>query len=178
MRQRNRTGAITVSAMLAAVGVIVLGLGALIQTLDLTVAALASILCIWAVIELGGAYPWMIWAVTTLLSVLLLPEKTPGLLYLFIGSYPMLKNRIERLPRVLEWILKLLCFHAMLALCWLVLRLFVPDEVALQQGWLLIGTYVLALVAFLLYDLALTKLITFYLLRLQKRLGFRHNDRK
>lgn len=164
--------------MLAAIGVIVLGLGALIQTLDLTVAALASILCIWAVIELGGAYPWMIWAVTAFLSILLLPQKTPGFLYLFIGLYPMLKERLEHLPRLLEWLLKLICFHAMLALCWLVLRIFVPDEVTLQLGWVLIGTYALALVAFLLYDLALTKLITFYLLRLQKRLGFRHKNSK
>lgn len=175
--KRSQTKYLTVSAMLAALGVILLGLGALVDTLDLTCAALASILCVWAVIEMGGAYPWMIWAVTAFLSILLLPQKTPGCLYLFIGLYPMLKEKLERLPRAAEWVLKVVVFHAMIALCWVVLRIFVPAEAELTFGWLLLGTYALALAAFLLYDYSLTKLISFYLLKLQKRLGLKKNKK-
>lgn len=170
---RGRTKYLTVSAMLTALGVILLGLGSLINTLDLTVAALASILCVWAVIEMGKTYAWMIWLVTSFLAILLLPRKTPGCFYLFIGLYPILKERLERLPRAVEWVLKIVIFHAMIALCWLVLRIFVPEEAALEFGWLLLATYALALVAFLLYDYALTKLISFYLQKLQKRIGLK-----
>ena len=170
---RGRTKYLTVSAMLVALGVILLGLGSLINTLDLTVAALASILCVWAVIEMGKTYAWMIWLVTSFLAILLLPRKTPGCFYLFIGLYPILKERLERLPRAVEWVLKIVIFHAMIALCWLVLRIFVPEEAALEFGWLLLATYALALVAFLLYDYALTKLISFYLQKLQKRIGLK-----
>ena len=170
---RGRTKYLTVSAMLAALGVILLGLGSLINTLDLTVAALASILCVWAVIEMGKTYAWMIWLVTSFLAILLLPQKTPGCFYLFIGLYPILKERLERLPRAMEWVLKIVIFHAMIALCWLVLRIFVPGEAALEFGWLLLATYALVLVAFLLYDYALTKLISFYLQKLQKRIGLK-----
>ena len=170
---RGRTKYLTVSAMLAELGVILLGLGSLINTLDLTVAALASILCVWAVIEMGKTYAWMIWLVTSFLAILLLPRKTPGCFYLFIGLYPILKERLERLPRAVEWVLKIVIFHAMIALCWLVLRIFVPGEAALEFGWLLLATYALALVAFLLYDYALTKLISFYLQKLQKRIGLK-----
>ena len=170
---RGRTKYLTVSAMLVALGVILLGLGSLINTLDLTVAALASILCVWAVIEMGMTYAWMIWLVTSFLAILLLPRKTPGCFYLFIGLYPILKERLERLPRAVEWVLKIVIFHAMIALCWLVLRIFVPGEAALEFGWLLLATYALALVAFLLYDYALTKLISFYLQKLQKRIGLK-----
>ena len=170
---RGHTKYLTVSAMLVALGVILLGLGSLINTLDLTVAALASILCVWAVIEMGKTYAWMIWLVTSFLSLLLLPQKTPGCFYLFIGLYPILKERLERLPRAVEWVLKIVIFHAMIALCWLVLRIFVPEEAALEFGWLLLATYALVLVAFLLYDYALTKLISFYLQKLQKRLGLK-----
>ena len=99
---RGRTKYLTVSAMLAALGVILLGLGSLINTLDLTVAALASILCVWAVIEMGKTYAWMIWLVTSFLAILLLPQKTPGCFYLFIGLYPILKERLERLPRAVR----------------------------------------------------------------------------
>lgn len=170
---RGHTKYLTVSAMLVALGVILLGLGSLINTLDLTVAALASILCVWAVIEMGKTYAWMIWLVTSFLSLLLLPQKTPGCFYLFIGLYPILKERLERLPRAVEWVLKIVIFHAMIALCWLVLRIFVPEEAALEFGWLLLATYALVLVAFLLYDYALTKLISFYLQKLQKRIGLK-----
>lgn len=170
---RGHTKYLTVSAMLVALGVILLGLGSLINTLDLTVAALASILCVWAVIEMGKTYAWMIWLVTSFLSLLLLPQKTPGCFYLFIGLYPILKERLERLPRAVEWVLKIVIFHAMIALCWLVLRIFVPEEAALEFGWLLLATYALALVAFLLYDYSLTKLISFYLQKLQKRIGLK-----
>ena len=166
---RGRTKYLTVSAMLAALGVILLGLGSLINTLDLTVAALASILCVWAVIEMGKTYAWMIWLVTSFLAILLLPQKSPGCFYLF----PILKERLERLPRAVEWVLKIVIFHAMIALCWLVLRIFVPGEAALEFGWLLLATYALVLVAFLLYDYALTKLISFYLQKLQKRIGLK-----
>ena len=170
---RGHTKYLTVSAMLVALGVILLGLGSLINTLDLTVAALASILCVWAVIEMGKTYAWMIWLVTSFLSLLLLPQKTPGCFYLFIGLYPILKEQLERLPRAVEWVLKIVIFHAMIALCWLVLRIFVPEEAALEFGWLLLATYALVLVAFLLYDYALTKLISFYLQKLQKRIGLK-----
>lgn len=170
---RGHTKYLTVSAMLVALGVILLGLGSLINTLDLTVAALASILCVWAVIEMGKTYAWMIWLVTSFLAILLLPQKAPGCFYLFIGLYPILKERLERFPRAVEWVLKIVIFHAMIALCWLVLRIFVPEEAALEFGWLLLATYALALVAFLLYDYALTKLISFYLQKLQKRIGLK-----
>ena len=49
---------LTVSAMLSALGVVMLGLGSLVEVLDLTFAVIASLLTVYAVIEIGGAYPW------------------------------------------------------------------------------------------------------------------------
>lgn len=161
--------------MLTALGVILLGLGSLLNTLDLTAAALASILCVYAVIEMGGAYPWMIWGVTAFLSILLLPQKTAGIFYLFIGLYPIVKEKLERLRRLPEWLLKLAVLHLLIGACYLVMRIFVPEETAMTLGWALVGMYALALVAFLLYDYALTKLISFYFLKLQKRIGLKRD---
>lgn len=172
--KRIPTKYLTVSAMLVALGVILLGVGALVEVLDLSVAALASLLCIWAVIEMGGAYPWIIWGITSFLAILLLPQKTPGFFYLFLGVYPMLKQKLERLRRVPEWILKIVVFHVLLVLCWLILRIFVPDEAAVSLWWVAYG---LALAAFFLYDLALTKLISYYLLVLQKRIGLKKHKK-
>ena len=171
--QRQKTRFLTVSAMLAALGVVLLGLGAFVETLDLTTAALASILCVWAVIEMGGAYPWMIWAATALIGLLLLPQKSPAVFYLFIGCYPMVKEKLEKLPRLPCILLKLAVLHVMMVLAWLVMRLFFPAEAQLGFGWMLLALYVLGLAAFLIYDFALTRLITFYIRRLRDRLGLK-----
>lgn len=162
---------ITVSAMLSALGVIIMAVGAFVEVLDLSTAVLASMLCIFAVIEIKGSYPWLIWLSTSVLSLILLPIKTPAVFYaMFFGFYPILKEKLERLPQILSWILKLVIFHACLALIWGVFKLFLP--VALEEmggGWMLASLYALALVCFVLYDIALTRLITFYIFRLRGR---------
>lgn len=166
----NRLKYMTVSAMLSALGVILLSLGSVIEVLDLTAAVLASLLCVYAVIEMGRAYPWMIWLVTSLLALLLLPVKAPALIYaLFAGFYPILKEKLEKLSRILSWVLKLAVFHlSMLALA-LLMKLVFHTEIELgTYAWMPFLIYPLALVCFVVYDLALTRLITFYLFRLRK----------
>jgi hypothetical protein len=161
---------ITLSAMLSALGVIIMEIGAFIEVLDLSTALLASMLCIYAVIEIRGSYPWMIWLVTSILSLILLPIKTPAVFYaLFFGFYPILKEKLERLPRLLSWILKLVIFHLSIGVMWGVFKLFIPAALEdMGMGWMLLALYALGLVCFVLYDIALTRLITFYLFRLRK----------
>lgn len=173
--RRKKTRNLTVAALLAALGVVLLGVGALVEVLDLSMAAIASLLVVFAVIELGGAYPYLVYGVTSLLSLLLLPAKTPALIYaLFAGYYPIVKATLEKhLPRGLSLLVKLLIFNAGLALSvFLTLRFFLPEgnTAWTWQYWLLLlGTPV-----FLLYDFALTRLITFYLFRLRERFRFLH----
>ena len=159
--------------MLSALGVVVLALGSIFQTLDLTTAALAAFFCIYAVIEMGGVYPWMIWGVTSFLGLLLLPQKSPAVFFLFIGCYPILKEKLERLPRYLCWLLKLVIFHAMAGLFLLTMRIFFPDQLMLSLSWMLLASYVIAVVTFVVYDYALSKVITLYLIRLRDRLGLK-----
>ncbi len=174
-RIRKRTKYLTVSAMLSALGVILMALGGLIEVLDLSAAVLASLFCVYAMIEMGGAYPWGIWLVTSLLSLILLPQKTPAVFYtLFLGYYPILKAYLERLPRWVGWILKLVVFHAALGLIYLVLKLFLPSTLeTLAGGWMIAAIYGLSLICFVIYDIAVTRLITFYLFRLKKRFGMK-----
>lgn len=171
---QRRTKCLTVSALLAALGVVILALGSLLDTLDLSVAALASFFCIYAVIELRGWYPWAIWAVTAGLSLLLLPQKSPALFYLFLGIYPMFKEKIERLHIVVSWVLKLVWLHASGVLIFLGFHfLLAPNAEMESRWWFLAILYVAAVFCFVLYDIALTRLITFYLARLKGRLGIR-----
>ena len=163
---------LTVSAMLCALGVVILGLGAVIEVLDITVAVIASLLTVYAVIEIGGAYPWLIWIVTSTIALLLLPLKTPVLFYaLLTGYYPIIKQKIERrMARLPAWALKIGVLAVSMGVMWAVMWLFAPALLETTGGWIMIAaTLVLGVFAFVLYDFCLTKMITVYFVKLQKR---------
>lgn len=176
-RASNKIKRMTLSAMLIALGVLFLFLGSLLDVLDLSTAALASLLVVYAVLELGSAYPYAIWLGTTLLGLLLLPQKSPVIFYaLFAGYYPIAKAALEKkLPRWLAWILKLAIFHVALVLFALVLKFFFPGELSgyTETLWLPFALYGLALACFVLFDLALSRLVPFYYARLQKHFGLK-----
>ena len=169
----RKTRRLTTAAVLSALGVILLSLGAFVEVLDLSMAVLASLCVIFAVIELGGSYPYLVYAVISLLSLILLPHKTPALAFaLFAGYYPILKAALERrLSRWVGFACKLALFLAVLAAVTLIsLRLFTLDlSVPRRLLWWL---FPLAIPFFAIYDLALTRLITFYVRRLRKKFKF------
>lgn len=175
-RIRKRTKDLTLCAMLCALGVVLMLLGSVVEVLDLSTAALASLLCIYAVIELGGHYPWMLWLGTSCLSLLLLPIKTPAIFYsLFLGYYPILKAKLESRGGILCRVLKILVFHAGLLLVVAVLWIFLPSMLKSEYGlWIYPVLYVLCFVCFLLYDLALTRLISAYLVHFRTRFRRKH----
>ena len=162
----------TISAMLIALGVLFLFLGSLLDVLDLSTAALASLLVVYAVLELGGAYPYAIWLGTSFLGLLLLPQKSPVVFYaLLAGYYPIAKAALEkRFPRWLAWILKIAIFHISLASFAGVLKLFFPGELStyFEKPWLPFALYGLSLFCFILFDILLSRLIPLYYNRLQK----------
>ena len=170
----NSTKKLTVCAMLAALGVVMLYLGSMIEVLDISMAVVASLLTVIAVIEYGGGAPWMIYGVTAILSLLLLPNKTPAAFYaIFFGFYPILKEKFEKKPRFFSWVLKEITFNVSLLL------------VGILTLWLLLGAnnslvnpltvsiaVVLAEAVFVAYDIAMTRLISFYIINLRKRFKF------
>ena len=171
---RRRTKYLTVSAMLVALGVVCMSLGSLVDVLDLTTAVLSSMLCIYAVIEMGGSYPWAIWLATSILSLILLPIKTPAVFYAaFFGFYPILKEKLERRSRPLAWTLKILAYHLSLGVIVVIFLWFLPGQISEEPPFFGAILYVASLLVFLLYDVALTRLITFYLIRLRHRFRIR-----
>lgn len=168
--EKKTTRRLAVSAVLAALGVVLLLLGSLVQVLDLSMAAIASLLVVFAVIEIGGKYPMLIYAVTSVLSLLLLPVKTAALIYfVFAGYYPILKAALEgRLTKPVAWTFKAVIFCAAVAIGLLAAgKLFLMDLSWLFANW----WFLLCLLpVFVLYDVALTRLISAYLNKWRARL--------
>ena len=164
----ERTKRIAISAMLSALGVVILYIGSVIEVLDISMAVIASMFAIFAVIEYGAGFAWSIYAITGVLSALLLPNKFPAVMYiLFFGFYPIIKERIERLrKKTLEWILKEVVFNLCLVLLMLVGNYFLMIDI---KEWMAveIAFFLLANATFVIYDIALTRLISFYFFKLR-----------
>lgn len=171
----KNTKRLTVCAMLAALGVVILYLGSLVEVLDLSMAVLASLCCIIAVIEYGKSAPWAVYGVTAILSLILLPAKTPAAFYtVFFGFYPILKEKLERLKRPLQWLLKEVIFNVALVIMGFAVYFLstTGDNLLLENPLIIAATVVMAELAFVLYDIALTRLISFYIIKLRSRLKF------
>jgi len=183
----QKTKKLTLGAVLCALGVVLLAAGSLFQTIDLSAAALASFLCIFAVIELGGAYPWAIYIVTGILSVIISPYGMAGWFYIaFFGYYPIIKEKVEGWPRVWAWIFKILTLNVALLIC-VAITYFL--FFASQGGGFLdafikifgtagaaelfaVAMWVAVNVVFVVYDIALTMMISTYLNKLRHRFKF------
>ncbi len=164
----KRSKKLALCAMLTALGTVLLLLGSFIEIVDLSAAALASFLVVFVFIEIGGKWAVALWLATSLLSLLIFPSGA-SLFYGALGLYPLLKALCEKTHPVLEWVLKMLTCNAILAAYILIGKfvLMLPD--AVLSGVLLWVFIAMANLAFVLYDIALSRAIVFYGLRLRER---------
>jgi hypothetical protein len=169
-RKQSFDKRIVVSGVLVALSVIILYLGCAIEVLDITMSAIVSLLVVVIVIEMGYSYAWLTYIASAILSVILLPQKSPAIFYAcFMGFYPILKSYIERIGSgLVRWIIKLIVGNVAIGLMLAILLIFIPDE--FEGGAMLLITYALALAAFVMYDIALSKLITLYFKMIRDRI--------
>lgn len=169
-RSKNKTKMLALSSCFVALGVTLMYFGAVTNVLDLTMVAVTSIAVYFAVIEMGSYYPYMIYAATSILALILLPDKFSAVAYMaFGGIYPILKEKLEKLKKPICVLLKFLFFNvagvAVILVSVFILNLNSEDGTLYYAGVLL-----LANVAFLLYDIAMTRMITLYLFKFRKTL--------
>jgi len=137
------------------------------------VVAAASLFTAAAVIESGLLSGLYVYTISSLLGMLLIPNRASALLYvLFFGFYPIVKSLIERLDgRVLRWVLKLFVFNAALTVIWLFLKELIFDLGSSAPGALIV--FVGGSIVFSLFDYGLTKLIWLYINRVSRFTGKR-----
>ncbi len=113
----------------------------------------------------------MIYAGTAIISLLLLPNKYPAVIYLFFaGLYPMVKSYSERLSMPVALIIKLLFTNAMLTVIILIAKylLAVPDD---ELG-LRVTVYIACNAMLIVFDYLLTQLITVYQKKIAQGVSF------
>lgn len=147
--------------MLSALCCVIMLVGSIVDVMDLSVAAIASFAVVFAIIELGGAYPALIFSTVSLLGMLLLPTKLPTLYFLlFFGWYPIVKFPLERLRVQVAWLLKCAVCSLSVTVIVLIGRFFAgAEELITLSVWV----YLVCIPVFVLYDIAITRITRTYL---------------
>ena len=167
----RKTKRLVFCAILSALSFVLSMLGTLLGVFDLTGIIFSGLLVALVMIELSPRWAILVWLVTSALLALFLPDKFVAIEYIvFAGIYPAIKNGLERLPKILSWILKFVYFN--LVLTGLILlatkvQLFMAADTDLSLSWLV---YLLGNAFFLVYDLCMGVYVRFYELVLRKRL--------
>ncbi len=138
--------------------------------------AIAGAVFIPLVVEFGAKSGFLTYAAVSFVCAFIVPDMEARILFIgFFGYYPVLKALLERLgKRWLEWVIKLAVFNISMVLSYLLLIFvfsldreeFVLFEVYLPYLFLAVGNGV-----FLLYDKALTNVVTMYIRILHPRIA-------
>lgn len=167
----SQTKKISLSAMMVALGTVIMILGAVIEVLDLTVCALAALTVVFIYLEIGSYYPWLVWICTSLATLLLYPGSLVWAEYFLVfGIYPLIKAYIERLPRWTWLIIKLVYINvviwALFGICEFIIGVSFFGEDTLVMK---VITYVLINVAFVVFDFFITAMVRFYQEKIRPR---------
>ena len=173
MKQKTAqtTEIISVCGLFAALSVVVMLL-AHIGVLTYAVPALAGALLVIIYLEFSIKNAFTVFITVSVLSFLIC-EKEASLCYiLFFGYYPLIKAYIERIKsKIAQWVVKVLLFSISFALI-LVLAtvlLGIPLDTMGLGIYYIIGLAVALEIMFVLYDIALTKVITLYLVAYREK---------
>lgn len=168
----KETKKLTLSAILTALGVVIMLLGAVIEVLDLSVGAIASLIVVFVFVEIGKPYHWLVWICTSLLTALIYPGSALWVEYLLIfGIYPILKSYIEKLPRWSRWPVKLAYINAVVAFLAFAMEKLLGIPFFEDEGaWMRALFWILLNVAFVLYDFFLKVLLRAYFVKYRERI--------
>ncbi len=176
----SQSGKTAMGGMITALSVVVLMPTAL-ELFVYALPAFAGMLIMFSVVELDKKWAFGIYAAVSVLSLMLVPNKEAAILYAaFFGYYPILKAILEsKLPKVPEYILKFAVFNVSMIASYAILIkvLGMPfDELMGIEGETgFLAEYMLPImlglgnVAFILFDVATTRIITVYLRVWQKK---------
>ena len=181
---KHHSRRIAMCAVLCALAVVLIFFGTVVEVLDLTAAALAAILLLPVLLCYGTRYALLSYAVISVLSVVLMPQSLAAWMYAgLVGYYPIIKQRLDKLPKLLGWPIKILLLTAVMLLYLLVFHFVVMGgEGSFRNSflagfgevggspvlaWVVIG---LSVFTFVVFDFLINRLLILYRLKWQKRI--------
>ncbi len=153
-------------AILTAIGVVLLLLGSVLPAGRLALIAVASLPVCVTLMMYGVKWSLGVFVLTAALGALLFPGAGAIMYVAFFGYYPIAKSLFERIHKTwLGWVCKLALYGLAFVVYWLLARAlftFTGGELA----WYVLCP--LGAVVFVLYDIAYSSLIRFYLVKIAR----------
>lgn len=121
--------AMALGGVLGALAVVIMCMGTLIPVATFVCPMLCMMILKLVLSMCGSRIGWAWYGAVAILGLLLAPDKEAAAVFAFLGYYPILKPKLEKLPMALLW--KLLLFNAaILSMYWLLARVFGMAELA------------------------------------------------
>lgn len=173
----NRTRKLAFGGVMSALSLVSMFLSGVFPFAEYACPALAGVFLIALVIDFNKKTALIAYAAVALLSLFITPNKEAAILFIaFLGYYPILKSCLEQVKsRVLEWVLKMGLFNiAVVASYFVIVNILGMEEVLSQMKGIaeygILVMLLLANVAFVIYDIALSGLISNYISRVKPKL--------
>ncbi len=166
-----KTRDLTLLALFTAFSAVFIYLASISPTGQIGLLGAASVFGVAAVIECGLGGGVAVFIISSLLSLLLVPNKTVVLVYvIFFGYYPILKSLAERCrSRVLEWIIKLLVLNTALVVIFFVFSGTVFDISRFKNSYII--AFIVFNAVFIVFDIGVSKLVQFYISKISGKRG-------
>ena len=175
---RRQSLMIAFCGMAAGLSIVIMLLGGVIPVATYAVPMLCGLLLLPILLEFGQAAAWATFFAAAALALLLDFDKEAAFFYLFIGYYPIVKWRLDRIRgKIRRTLLKLLLFTAAIAAMYALLALLFPlaemtREFQEMGLWMTVLFVVLFDFCMLLFDRALLIAVAVYANRVRPKLSF------
>jgi len=178
--QRSQSHRIALAGVFGALSLVMMLTGGILPFATFAAPAIAGLLLVPVAIEFGRKTGCLLYIAVALLSLFLLPDREMSLIFLFLlGYYPLLKVTLERIRNlVIRWAVKLAVFNGSVGVMYTLLLFVFPLDALVEElgGG---GAYVALLwglgnVTFILYDIAIARIVALYCARLRPRLMKMH----
>lgn len=162
------TKKLVLSGIMTALCVMFLYLSCIIPTNTIFLFLFSTIFIAIIVVECGTYFAFSAYLSVSILSLLILPNKLLALYFiLFFGYYPIIKLFIERLNNIyIEWIIKIISFNLALIIAYFVVKSLFFNLLNFKISFPIL--IILSEIIFIIYDIAQSYGISFYLNKFKK----------
>ena len=175
---RRKSLRVAYCGMTAALSVALMLLGGVIPAATYAVPLLCGLLLLPVLLEFDVKAAWSTYAAAALIALLMDFDKEAAFFYIFLGYYPIVKWRLDRIKnKYRRTAAKLLLFAAAMGLMYGLLALLFPTAAFLAEFramglWMLAGFALVYEGCMLAYDRLLVPMALLYVNRIRPRLKF------
>lgn len=155
---------VAIGGLSAAICLLLMFMTGLIPLSSYILPAMAGLVLIAVGQESGPKTAVLVYAVTSLLGLMIVPDREAILLFIMLlGYYPILRPALQRLPRVLALILKLLLLNVVVLLFYLIMKyIFVIPDMAEVVKFGAVFFLILVNFTFFMYDYLISQVLVLY----------------